>query len=76
MLTFYEPVRYAIEHGQTELMLGDTTLRAKILRGAAIRPLLAYTLAFDPRGASFYAALSERLSSQVSREIEGASGQP
>lgn len=68
-MTFYEPARYAISHGQSRLMLGDTTLRAKILRGAVVRPLRAYTLAFHADGAAFYRDLAERLAEAVRAEI-------
>ncbi|HWF80593.1 MAG TPA: GNAT family N-acetyltransferase [Streptosporangiaceae bacterium] len=71
-LTFYEPAAYAIAHGQSRLMLGDTTLHAKALRGAAIRPLQAYTLAFHADGTAFYRDLGERLGDQVRKEIGAA----
>lgn len=74
MMTVYEPARYAIEHGLSRLMLGDTALHAKTQRGAVIRPLRAYTLAFDPRGAAFYRDLSERLDERVRQEIDAAAG--
>lgn len=74
MMTFYEPARYAIEHGHSRLMLGDTTLYAKTQRGAVIRPLRAYTFAFDQRGAAFYRDLSERLDERVRQEIDAATG--
>jgi Acetyltransferase (GNAT) domain len=72
MMTFYEPARYAVEHGQSRLMLGDTTLRAKALRGAAIRPLHAYTLAFEEQGRLFYQQLAGQLARRVEQEISQA----
>lgn len=65
MVTFYEPIRYAAAHGLPRIMLGDTGLRAKALRGARIREVSAHTLAFSPRGRRYYGQLAARLDAHV-----------
>lgn len=41
---FYEPVRYALEHGITTIHSGIATTRAKVMRGGVPVPLLAVDL--------------------------------
>jgi Acetyltransferase (GNAT) domain len=65
MLTFYEPIRYAADGALEQIMLGTTSLRAKLLRGARVRAVSAYTLACTSSGRRYYDQLAERLSRHV-----------
>lgn len=69
MVTFYEPIQYAAAHGLPLVMLGDTSLRAKALRGARVREVMAYTLAYSQSGREYYDQLAARLDVHVRAQI-------
>jgi predicted N-acyltransferase len=66
-LTYYEPIRYAIEHNLKRIHLGLGTYNAKMVRGARLTP--SWSVAFAPRTASDLTvkALAEVEATSVSR---------
>jgi uncharacterized protein len=70
-LCCYEPIRIAAQRGLRQLHLGRESLRAKVLRGARLRPLWCLHLPADPRderdrdAATWNAWSSRELADQV-----------
>lgn len=48
-VVFYEPIRYALEHGLTTLHFGMESYRAKLLRGCRLEPLWSVVAAPENR---------------------------
>jgi uncharacterized protein len=67
-LAYYEPIRYAIEHGYRRIDYGMATYRAKLVRGGRVEPLwgiLASATAGDPLLDSAFSAWSRRRATAI-----------
>jgi hypothetical protein len=68
-LTFYAAIEAAIALGCRRVNLGYEGYQAKVLRGAQLRSMYAYVLAFEPAGRRFATAMLSEVDSAVGQQL-------